>query len=308
RRGTRSRAGFTLAELIVATAIAGIAAAAMTMTLSRQQRFFASTSAILDVRGQIRDGADVLVSDIRSAAVARFGLPVMTDSAIEMFTTVATSVACSAPVGATIGLPPQILARGNTLTSILFLPDTGDIAMLYAASTIRDSSRWESARILSFASRAIASSCPASTGFTSAGDASAGSSGYMVTLAQPPTAAIREGAPIMFLRRVRYSLYRSSDGEWYLGYRRCNAATGVCAAIQPVSGPYRAYSASAGLSGLSLRYYDELGTELTSPSNAVARVDIAMRGQTSRPASLSGDSRTAYRDSIVVSVSPRNRQ
>ncbi len=301
------RSAFTLVELIVATAVAGVAAVAMTTILTRQQRFYASAGEILDARGQIRDGADVLVSDIRSAAVARFGLPVMTDSAIEMFTVIATSVACSAPVGTTIGLPPQVLARGHTLTSMLFEPDSGDLAVLYAAST-PDSSRWETARIAAFSSRSLSSSCPASSGFASSGDASAGSTGYVVTLAQPPTAVVRAGAPIVFVRRVRYSLYRSSDNEWYLGYRRCGVSSGICAAIQPVSGPYRPYASSSGVSGLSIRYYDAAGGELLSSSSAVARVDIVVRGQTARAASLTGDSRTMYRDSLVVTVSPRNRR
>lgn len=302
------RRGFTLVELLVATAVAGIAATAMATVLTRQQRFYASTSDILDVRGQVRDGADILVSDIRSAAVARFGLPVMTDSAIEMFTVIATSVACSAPVGATIGLPPQVLARGHTLTSMLFQPDSGDLAVLYAATTVPDSSSWETAGIAAFSPRALSSSCPVSTGFTVSGDASAGSTGYVVTLAQPPTAVIRAGAPVVFVRRVRYSLYRSSDNDWYLGYRRCGASSGVCAAIQPVSGPYRPYTSTSGSSGLSFRYYDEAGGELLSPSSAVARVDIVLRGQTTRAASLTGDSRAMYRDSLVVTVSPRNRR
>ena len=300
------RPGFTLIELLVATAVAGLAAAAMTMTLTRQQRFYSSASAIIDSREQVRDGADVLVSDIRSAAVARFGLPVTTDSAIEMFTVIATSVACAAPVGATIGLPPMVLARGNTLTSMLFPPDTGDLAVLYAASPIPDSSGWETLRIASFTSRALATSCPPSTGFTSSADASAGSSGYLLTLAQAPSAGIRKGAPIAFVRRVRYSLYRSSS-EWYLGYRRCGASSGVCSAIQPVSGPYRPYSTSSS-SGLSFRYYNAAGAETTYPSTSIARVDIVVRGEPSRAASLTGDSRSAYRDSIVVSVAPRNRQ
>jgi hypothetical protein len=301
------RAGSTFVEMLVGVAIAGLAAAAMTMTLTRQQRFYSSTSAILDARAQVRDGADVLVSDIRSAAAARFGLPVTTDSAIEMFTVIATSVACTGPVGATIGLPPLVLARGNTLTSMLYQPDTGDLALLHAASTIPDSSRWETLRVASFASRALASSCPPATGFTSSADASAGVNGYSLTLAQAPSVGIRKGAPIAFVRRVRYSLYRSSDGEWYLGYRRCGASSGVCAAIQPVSGPYRPYSSSSS-SGLSFRYYNEAGAEQVYPSTAIARVEIVLRGKTSRGASLNGDSRTAYRDSLVVSVSPRNRR
>jgi hypothetical protein len=59
---------------------------------------------------------------------------------------------------------------------------------------------------------------------------------------------------------------------------------------------------------LSFRYYDEAGTALSYPSTAIARVDIVLRGKTSRAASLNGDSRIAYRDSLIVSVSPRNRR
>ncbi|HEX2721953.1 MAG TPA: type II secretion system protein [Gemmatimonadaceae bacterium] len=301
------RRGFSLVELLVATALAGIAGAVMTTTLSRQQRFFASASEVLDTRAQIRDGAGVLVSDIRSAAVARFGMPVMQDSAIEMFVVVASSVACSAPSGATIGLAPQQLAMGNTLTSILFLPDTGDLAMLYAAGDSVMPGAWETGRLVSFTSRSLATSCPSSTGFTTAADATAGTTGYVLTLAVPPGPGIRRGAPIVFIRRVRYSLYRSSDGYWYLGYRRCGVASGGCAAIQPVSGPYRAYSAS-GDSGLSFRYYSASGLPVSAPSMAVARVDIVVRGRTSMAAGLNGDAKAAYSDSIVVSVAPRNHQ
>jgi prepilin-type N-terminal cleavage/methylation domain-containing protein len=304
-----NRAGFTLVELIVAAVVASIAGGAMIMTLSRQQRFFASADAIGEVRGQLRDAADVLASDLRGASVARFGVPVMSDSAVEFFATIGTSVGCNAPAGLTIGLPPEVLAAGNTLTSLLAQPDTGDIAMLLSVPRARpDSATWEALRIASFTSRATSTACPQSTGFTTAGDLGSGSSGYMLTLAQTPSITISAGAPVAFVRRVRYSLYKSSDGLWYLGYRRCNATPPGCAAIQPVSGPYRAYSSSAGTSGLSFRFFDASGQQLTSSSAAVARIDIVLRGQTARAASLTGDARTSFRDSAVITVSPRNRQ
>lgn len=300
--------GFTLVELIAALAIAGGAAALITATLVRQQRFYSSASRILDVRAQLRDAADVLATDIRGAAIAGFGFPLMSDSALELFTTVATSIACSAPAGAVIGMPPATLSSNNTLTSILATPDSGDIAVLYGIpSGVPDSGRWESGRVSSFSSRSVASVCPSSAGFTSAADA--GSTGYSVTLTASPTAAVRKGAPIHFLRRGRYSLYRSSDGLWYLGYRRCNAiGPSVCAAIQPLSGPYRPYTSATGESGLSFRYHDEYGAQLApGTSESVARVEIVIRGATARAAGLTGDARSVYRDSIVVTVSPRNR-
>ena len=282
----------------------------MTATVVRQQRFYSAASEILITRSQLRDGADILASDIRGASVELFGLPVMTDTAVEMYTVIATSVACSAPSGATIGLPPASLVSGNTLTSTLYQPDTGDVAVVYSIpSGVIDSAQWEVYRIASFSSRALNLVCPASTGFTDAGDAFSGSSAFQLTLATAPSPGVRKGAPIHFVRRARYSFYRSSDGEWYLGYRRCSAsAPFTCAAIQPVSGPYRPYRAGSP-PGLTFRYFDSGGSQLGTPAESfrVARVDIVLRGESANAIALTGDSRRTWRDSILVTVSPRNR-
>ncbi len=307
----RSR-GFTLAELLASLVIAGLVAAAATATLARQQRLYAGAAQVLDIRGQLRDAADVLATDIRGAAVAGYGMPLMSDSAIEMFTTIGTSIACSAPAGTSIGLAPSVLASGNTLTSLLVTPDTGDLAAIYTIPGGNpDSARWETRRIVSFASGALASTCPRSTGFTSLADASAGATGYTLLIAGPAPASARKGAPIRFVRRARYSIYKSSDNLWYLGYRRCGAVTlAACTTIQPLSGPYRPYTARGNGSGLSFRYFDLDGTELPSGSSdgrAVARVDLVLRGESARSVSLNGDARAQFRDSVVVSVSPRNR-
>jgi prepilin-type N-terminal cleavage/methylation domain-containing protein len=298
----RVRKGFTVAELLVATAIAGIATALMTMTVVRQQRFFSSASEVLAVRSQLRDAADVLASDLRSASVEMLGLPVMMDTAVEMYSPIASSIVCTIAAPENFGLPPATLAQGNTLTSILAQPDTGDIAAIYST----DSARWDYYRIASFGSRVISSSCPPSSGFTTPGDASPG---YQMTLAAAPTIPLAKGAIVHFLRRARYSFYRSSDNEWYLGYRRCGVSPPYpCSSIQPVSGPYKPYR-SDGTGGISLRYLDATGAIVTNAaqSKSVTRVDIVLRGQSQSTISLTGDSRKIWRDSVIVSVSPRNR-
>ena len=108
---------------------------------------------------------------------------------------------------------------------------------------------------------------------------------------QLPVPNVRAGAIIRFLRRARYSFYKSSDGEWYLGYRRCSVGTpSSCASIQPVSGPYRAYKGSSSPSGIAFRYYDVNGAQLTS----TRAIDI---GESSghRPARRDGRQRRACR-------------
>ena len=304
------RAGFTLIEMIVATAIAAIVGATLMVTLSRQERFYSSAAQMLEVRGQLRDGGDILTSDIRGAAIERYGLTLMTDSAVEFFSTIGGSVVCETPAGQTLFLPPDTLSSGGTLTSLLASPDTGDIALIYAMrGGVPDSALWVDARIAAFATRSLSASCPSSSGFTSSGDIAAGERGYALTLTATPT-GIRKGAPVRFLRRGRYSLY-PSGGEWYLGYRRCNAAgSSSCGTIQPVSGPYLPYNGQGSPdAGLAFRYFDANGSEITDEafSHTVSRIDIVLRGATARAVALVGDARVRYRDSTVVSVSPRNR-
>ena len=305
-----TRCGFTLVELLVATAIAGCAAAVMTATLTRQQKFFSAADDVLNVRSHLRDAADILAGDLRSAAVAQFGFPVMTDTAVELVTVMGSSVVCGAPSVATVGLPPSSLASGNTLTSMLASPDTDDMAAIYSTPAGNpDSAVWATYGVAGFASRSISSACPSSTGFVTSTDEFAGATGFVLTLSPAPISPIRAGSIVHFLRRARYSLYRSSDGDWYLGYRRCGfGSPSTCASIQPVSGPYRPYR-SAGPSGMSFRYYDRAGAEITSvaSSTTVARIDIVLRGESSSAIALTGDSRRVWRDSVVVSVSPRNR-
>lgn len=307
----RRHGGFTLIEMVVATAIAGIVGATLMMTLRRQERFYSSASLMLEVRDQLRDGADVLTADIRGAAVERYGFPLMTDSAVELFSTIGSSVVCETPSGATLFLPPSTLSSGATLTSLLASPDTGDLALIYAiAGGIPDSAQWVEARITAFATRSLATSCPPTTGFTSSSDLASGQQGYALTLSSIPSMPIRKGAPVRFVRRGRYSLYVSA-GKWYLGYRRCDAVgSSSCGTIQPISGPYLPYTgAASGDAGLALRYFDtdggEIGDESLSP--LTARIDIVLRGATARAVALAGDARVPYRDSAVVSVSPRNR-
>lgn len=306
-RVTGDRPGFTIIELIVATAIATLLGGTIVMSLTRQQRFYSTAGEMLAVRSELRDAANVLVADIRGAAVATHGLPLMTDSAIEMVTTIGSSVLCADPSGSTISLPPSSLANRNTPTSFLATPDDDDIVALYRIPlNASDAGSWETSRVTSFSTRSVASACPASSGVSDSGGMT--SRGFSVTLAEPPSAAVRKGAPARFLRRVRYSLYRSSDTKWYLGYRRCGMLPlSSCDAVQPVSGPYNSYSSGAG-AGLSFRYYNMAGAEVVSGTGVdVSRVDIVLRGATARGVMLTGDGQRVFRDSAAVTVSPRNR-
>ena len=211
----------------------------------------------------------------------------LADSAIEFFAPVGGSVVSeTTAAGATVGLPSSA-RRGNTLTSFLTQPDTGDIAIFLRDST-EGGSEWERHRIAGFASRA---------------------SGYALDLDTPLSSHVRPGAPVRFLRRGRYSFYRASDGSWYLGYRRCNAVgSSACGAIQPLSGPYRDYSSNPSRSGLLFEYFDSSGTRLAPDASplTLARVDITARAESQQQIQVEGRvSRPS--DSATVSIAIRNR-
>ena len=232
--GLRGRArnrtrGFTLIELAVVILILGVAGAAIGMTLLRQQRFYRGASELMYARQGVRDAMEVLSTDIRGLSFADT-VRILADSAMELFANIGSSVVCQS-MGSEVGLPGAVSSPGNTLSAFLFEPDTGDIALFYrdlAESIGGDStdsgSRWERHRIHGFSSRVLANACPEATGLApSDGSSGNGSTGFVVTLESPLSEHVGAGAPVRFVRRGRYSLYKASDGDWYLGYRRCNA-------------------------------------------------------------------------------------
>lgn len=292
-------------ELAVVLAILGVSGAAMGMLLIRQQRFYRGASELLYAREGVRDALDLLAGDLRGMAVADT-VRLLADSAIEMYTAIGSSVLCQAMSGREIGLPP-VTPVGATLTAFATEPDTGDLALFYRA--INGNGSWERHRLGSFAKRALSNTCPASTGFSRTEDDAVGSQGFQATLESSLSGDVRSGTPVRFVRRGRYSLYRSSDGEWYLGYRRCNAlGQSVCGPIQPLSGPYRAYSADHSATGLLFEYFDRDGARLTASSSPLelARVDVTARAQSRQWLSVEG---RGFRpaDSGTIAIAIRNR-
>ena len=298
------RRGFSFTELIVVLAILGLIGSTIGSTMVRQQRFYRGATEILSTREGVRDAMEVLSTDIRGMAAADT-VRILADSAIEFFSNIGTSIACQSFGADEVGLPPSN-SPGNTFSAFLAQPDTGDLALFYRDS-IYAGDRWERHRISAFSFTPLASSCPASSGFTP-DDLDAGAKGFRVSLTDALSPAVKAGAPVRFIRRGRYSLYRATDGAWYLGYRRCNAlGASVCGAIQPLSGPYRAYSANPGVTGLLFEYFDGLGrrVDLASPLT-VARVDITARSESPQRIVVEGRAK-AFSDSATVSVAIRNR-
>ncbi len=299
-----NRAGLSLAELVVVMALAGLVGSLIAVTLTRQQRFFRGAAELHSVRENVRDAMELLSTDIRGMSVADT-VRLRADSAIEFFATIGSSVVCQIS-GSEVGLPAAH-SSPNSLSAFLIEPDTGDLAVFYGRSE-SSGEVWEQHRIVDFVPRTLASSCPTASRMSEQSELDAAGKGFVVTIGTPLRGEVKAGSPVRFVRRARYSLYRASDGDWYLGYRRCNAiGVSACGVIQPVSGGYRAYTSDRLATGLLFEYFDASGQRLPPDASplALARVDITARSGSGQKASVS-DAAHKISDSATVSVAIRN--
>jgi hypothetical protein len=299
----RRRSGLSLAELLAVVMLASLVGGIIITTLVRQQRFYRGAAELHYVREGTRDALEVLSTDIRGLSVD--DTIIRADSAIEFFAKIGNSVTCQI-LSTEVGLPnPR--SSPTSLSAFLATPDSGDLALFYRAGD-SVSPRWERHRILSFTSASLASSCPVSSGFAAQADIDAARAGFVLTLGSALSKEVVVGSPIWFVRRVRYSLYRASDGAWYLGYRRCNAlGASTCGVIQPVSGAYRAHSADPSATGLLFEYFDGSGQRLAADARqtALARVDITARSESGQLAWI-GNGSGRITDSATISIAIRN--
>jgi prepilin-type N-terminal cleavage/methylation domain-containing protein len=311
-----ARAGFTLAELLVALVLTGLIVASIVNVLTRQQRFYSSAADLMDTRGRLRQALAVLPSDLRSVSPsdtlsggANSGdIYAWTDHSLEFRSVQGSSVVCwitgAAPL-TTLRLPPLNLP--NVLSAWQATPLVGDSLLIFDNGGLR----WRVYAITAIAAVTGGAGCPSGAGQLLTA-AQAALSSYAVSVSPALSATIQVGAPVRVFRRVHYELYKETDGRWYLGYFDCLSSyvPAGCRAIEPLSGPYRPYSVTPGLSGLLFTYYDSTGAVLNpgvAQARNIARIDLTVRAQTQAPISLSGGVRTVGRDTVRYSIGMRNR-
>jgi prepilin-type N-terminal cleavage/methylation domain-containing protein len=305
-RARRRRAGFTLPELLVAATLLVLVGAALNTLFVGQVRTFVRTQGRTRMQRDLRTGLALLPLDLRGAARDSRTLADLTDlrdSSLQLRATIGASVVCARPAASQVDLPPLGTAR-NTLTAWYTQPAVGDTVLLYNDSTSAgaEDDVWTPRAITAIASGA-AGACPGAP-FTDP-VADAGKARWRLTLGGLVPDSVRVGAPVRFLRSVKYSLFQPAGGsQWYLGYRELLGNS--WSAAQPIAGPFEAYSAS-GRTGLRFAYFDTLGVALTTPAagTRVGRVDLVFRTR----ALVRGGARDSVvlRDSIATRIALRNR-
>jgi prepilin-type N-terminal cleavage/methylation domain-containing protein len=304
------RAGFTLIELVIAMVLMSLVGSAIVSLLLRQQRFYNSTTDLIQTRQQIRQAAAMLPSDLRGISSIGGDIYSMSDSALEFRSVFGGSVVC-ANIGGQLSTVPRVLATGATMTNWATIPVVGDSLAVYnngPTLAVADDG-WSLSRITAMAtvSTNVANGCPTTTGLTRAGDISAANPSYQLTLSPAAANTIAVGAAIRFFRRVRYRIYRETDNQWYLGFFNCLfGRVPVCNTTQPIAGPFQPYANNA-TSGAQFVYYDSTGAVTANPLQ-VARISLVVRGQSAGLVNLSGAGGTVFHDSLRIEVGLRNRK
>ncbi|HUF26329.1 MAG TPA: prepilin-type N-terminal cleavage/methylation domain-containing protein [Gemmatimonadaceae bacterium] len=309
-RRARPRRGFTLPELMISIVLFGVIMAVVMNVLTRQQRFHRGASAMVELRGQMRQATHALPADLRALWPAGGDIDTWSASSIGFRAFSGSSIVCRRPTSTTLVLPPLTLTQNNTLTTWLTQPQVGDSVLVYDENLLIGNADdvWRGYLITAVASVTGVNACGATSGYTVAGDVATLS--WQLTIDATMSTTIIPGAPIRIFRRATYELYEASDGRWYLGASDClPGRTPVCSDPQAVGGPFRAWDTDPALSGLALAYFDATGTELdpaTADPAAVVRIEITVRGQTDTP--FSTTQATGHTsDSLSFVVGLRNR-
>ena len=312
----KARRGFTLTELLVTVLIFGLVVGPIIVVLGRQQRFYRSTSEIIEARTSVRQAIEMLPVDLRSLSTSdlanKTDLYVSSDKTIEFRAMIGSSVVCRVNTLTKILIPPADME--TALTTWIARPVAGDSVLIYDDSTMIGASEdhWRAYAITAVQQvpAGSAGACPTTTGLVTAADVAAGRPSYLLTLATAVTPSIAPGGPMRFFHTRRYELYQPSGStSWYLGTFDCRA---TCDPIAPLSGPYAAYSATAGSTGLRFTYLDSLGAEI-NPSNTderakIWRIKLSARADTRGTVAIPGKPAAIARDSISLDIALRNRK
>jgi prepilin-type N-terminal cleavage/methylation domain-containing protein len=297
------RSGFTLTEMLFVLVIFGLVAGATMRIIVRQQKFYASMNDLMAMRNSLRDIGEALPSDLRGISSIGNDIYQMTDSSIKFRLSTGITVLCS--IGATrltAVIPPTSLSRQNALSTWNTAPTTGDTAFVYnegANSSTTDDS-WQQVAVT--AGLAVGS-CPNASGYTA--NATEAAAAQTITFGTALNANVTVGSVVRFYRTAKYSLYQPAGSTaWYLGFQDCPGA--VCSTVQPVAGPYLAYSTTAANTGLRFVYRDSTGAITATPAQ-VARIDIIAKAQTENPIRMPGRPEGYFSDSLVVTIAVRNR-
>lgn len=252
-----TRAGFTLAELLVAVVLGGVVTASALKVLVTNQRI--STTQAMQVRAQqsLRAGVDILTQEFRELSAGGGDLLSMDSTSISTRAMGALGIVCALDLSGTPRLDLRSIGKGF---------NAGDSVLVYAEGVGSSDGVWLPGLVSTVVSSTACTSGAGAQRITLPGMAD--------TLAALPVSV---GAPVRSFRHFSYSLELVGT-EWHL------ARTTSGGDPQLFTGPFLGPDEG----GLRFDYLDRLGTP-TSIGTDVAQIRITVRAR-SRPAGGAPDS------------------
>jgi len=299
------RAGRTLAELLVALAVSGVFFALLSIAFIGHERLVSGSTAIIELRGQVRQAHQILPILLRAAARSDFFA--VADTLVDVGYPIGSAVTCLPSTATQILLAPDSIAIGQRLAAWVHPPRTGDLAHVFDAGTLPGTGddHWWTASVGGLVQ--VPNACAGSPLLDPVADATHRARALTLTgwLGGAPPLAIPVGAVVTFTRRTRAFLYASSGSE-YLGISDFDPTLARWSVVQPVSGPY----ARAGTNpGVQFQVFDSLGGSLPLGATplGVAAVTLRVRGQTVSQVRIPGMRGGVRTESLAADIALRNR-
>jgi len=208
-----TRGGLTLIDVLITLVLVGLVGTLASGTLRNAER---------ETRARLGRDARAIVADdivrISESAIASGGVSVplasIGDTAIDWGQLVARGLPCA------LGADSVLLPLASASMWWGGPPDSIDLLVLEDRRAVRSEHRVRDVR-----QRAATGVCPS------------GAWRLRIEPPLPPSALL--ALPLAHVeRRVRFVVYRASDGAWWWGERRCPAAAlAHCGTVQPITGP-----------------------------------------------------------------------
>ena len=277
--------GFTLIELMISLAIAGVVLTAAYRLLVANQRFYRSQSVIADEQANIREATLILAGELREISSRGKDLIQMTDTAVTINAMRSLGFVCAAP-DMVLG---RVVLKNSSLFSYRSIDPTRDSIFIFREGDPQKSGvdRWLRGKVSA----------------TSSQNCTDGSAGTRVAMSglvgggYTQMDSVNIGDPVRTFETVNYRLYQDANGVWWLGVRTW------------VSGAWNQTNAVAGPllpnTGVHLVYMDSTGA-VTATDTLVRQISILIRGQSTKTISVPGHPTGVYNDSLSTTVALRN--
>ncbi len=281
-----NRHGFTLIEMVVSLTLVSLVAAAVGGVVVTVQRFYREQAERAAISANLREGVSALEMDLRGLdAVDSLGSELirMEQTSLTVMVTRSVSFLCESP-----DLTRSQLKIGRKPILGLRLLDPARDSLLIWARAGADSQPdnvWLRADVHSVSYGRV---CPGNSPGIAVG---------LGGVSATELAGARLGTVVRAYQQIRYLLYRSADGRWWLGAREWKKGLGWTT-TQPIAGPL-------ALRGLRFKYFDATGSQTARPERVVA-IGVTLVGVgTSRVKRALGGAEV-LQDSLITLIALRN--